>query len=158
MIVKFAYTNDFRFEYDIAAGLKLFPSPIVEFEIDIASYSPLQPESASPFQRRLLDGNTLELGVKRIGRQTLTTYPDLVLAGDRVKIGATSEFLTYRVLIENWNYALARWVTTDELAGSSSDSGYRKVVRGAETLDFEQVGGISFALRATLNLVTAGAS
>lgn len=157
MIVRFAFTNDARYEYDIATGLLDPGYPITEFEMDIAMVTPLNSESASPFQSKLLDGNRWELPVKETQKQTIVTLPNLVLAGLKMRIETVERFYTYKELLRLWNYALSRWVQTDELAGSSADSGYVKVVRGTESLDFEQVNGLSFAQRTVLNVVPAAA-
>lgn len=150
MIVTLAFSNESNYLFDIDAALKA--KKATKFDLEVADTTPIVPVSGTPLQSQLLDGTKWELPVKTRKKQQLQTHANLLLAGQKVK----NTFYPYQDLLHSWWYAKARWIKTDDLTTSANRNGLVKIVRGSEELAFEQVEGISWALRAVIDFETAG--
>ena len=145
MTATFVYTNTPGMEFGPLPVS--FPDPnFTAFTMDIANTSEVEPESGKPFQSVLLDGQTWELPVLVRQKQKIETLPNLVLAGTSINLA----FHTWRDLLLQWHYARARWIQTDGFIGPT------KVVRSQENFPFEQMDGITFAVRASFEVTSAG--
>jgi hypothetical protein len=158
MIITIAWTDNSLYEYDLAGGLAAHPAAIITCQLEIATTNTVEPQAGSPFKKRLLDGQALELKSQYYQKQKITTLPNLLLSGFIIPpiFGNKASLISYYEILRAWHYAQSRWITTDDLFDSTAPMGLVKVVRGQENLPFEQVNNITWAVRSTFEVETAG--
>lgn len=146
MIFYFAYTDTQGYEYDWQSAQS--KKVLIEFELEVAHFTPAKNIAAKPFQTELLDGNIWELATKYRKGQSFTTFPDMFLT--QITIGNT-KYSTAQ-LLSNWLFARSRWIQTPDI---DSGGNYAKVVRVTNDFAPEIVSDVFFFNNITLEFQTA---